>query len=62
MTNKLNTMGLNLAVSQFCKLAAPMAVKYYDAVLDPAVIIAKCKLAANEEVQKGFNPTAYFAL
>jgi hypothetical protein len=53
LTNKVNSAALNIAVNQFCNI---VVVKAFP-TLDAATVKAKCSLAAEEEVRKGFDPT-----
>lgn len=53
ITNTLNTVGLNFAVSPFCNLV----VKPLFPNLDADLLMAKCQTAALEEIRKGFDKT-----
>lgn len=57
ITNKVNSAALGIAVNQFCSIVVNKAFAATAPTLDAATVIAKCQLAAEEEIRKGFDAT-----
>lgn len=52
VTNAASNLAIGLAADQFCSMVVQGS---FASINDNALVLAKCKLAAKEEIMKGFN-------